>query len=273
MLRRHNHIGHAEQCITTGRINPQLIFFSFNGKVHFRTGRLADPILLRDLDPLHVVHGIQPLNQLIRIFRDLQHPLALHLAHHFCTAPLTDAVHHFLIGKPDFTGSTPVNRHLGFIGKSRLKQLQEDPLRPFIIRRIRRIDLSVPVKRISQRMELAFETGDIILCHDLRMNMVLNRIILRRQAESVPAHRIKDIISLHPSLSGYNVKRRIRSRMSHMKSLSRRIREFYQRIIFRSGIIVRSLKRLLVIPHLLPFCFHLSMVIYLCHSASILIGS
>ncbi len=89
--------------------------------------------------------------------------------------------------------------------------------------------------------------------------------VLCRKPKRIPSHGIENIIALHPSLSRHNVQSRIRSWMSHMQSLSGRIRKFHQRIIFRFGIIIRSLKSLLVIPHLLPFCLHFSVIIYFCH--------
>ena len=87
-------------------------------------------------------------------------------------------------------------------------------------------------------MKLALKARHIVLCHNLRMNMVFDRIILRGKPERIPAHRIEYVIPLHPSLSGHDVKRRIRARMSHMKPLSRRIGELHKRVVFRFRVIL-----------------------------------
>jgi hypothetical protein len=53
--------------------------------------------------------------------------------------------------------------------------------------------------------------------------------------------------------------------MPHMKPLAGRVRKFYQCIVLGSGIIVRGLKGLLIVPDSLPFLFHLVMVVRYCH--------
>ncbi len=106
---------------------------------------------------------------------------------------------------------------------------------------------------------------DVIFRHNPRMNMVFNRVIFRRKAESIPSHRIEHVVSLHSSFSRDNIKRRIGSRMPYMKSLSGWIGKFHKRIVFRFGIIFRGLKCFFVIPDLLPFLFYFSVIVYFRH--------
>ena len=122
MLRRNYHVSNAKQGITSGRINTKLILFSFDGKVHLCAGRFTDPVLLGYFNLLYIVYRIQTLNQLIRIFCNLKHPLALYLTDYLRTTTLTYTIYHFLIGKTNLTGRTPVDRHFRFIGKSCFKQ-------------------------------------------------------------------------------------------------------------------------------------------------------
>ena len=146
-----------------------------------------------------------------------------------------------------------------------MEQFQKNPLSPLIIFRIRRIDFPLPVKRIAQRTQLPFKTFHIVLRHNPRMDMVLNRVILGGQPECIPPHRIEHIIALHPPLPCHDIQCSIRPRMPYMQPLPRRIREFHQCIIFRFGIVVRSRKCMLILPYLLPFLFHLSVIIRFCH--------
>ena len=116
-------------------------------------------------------------------------------------------------------------------------------------------------------MKLALKTRHIIFRHNLRMNVVLDRIVFRGQTESIPAHGIEHIVALHPPLSRHDIKRRIGARMSHMQSLPRGIGKLYQRIIFRFGVILRGLKRFLVVPDFLPLRLHFSVIVHFCHFA------
>ena len=123
MFRRYYHIGNAEQRIRSGGVNAQLLVFSGECKVYFRTLGLTDPVLLGNLDALDIIYGIQSLDQLVCIFSNLQHPLALDLTDDFRTTTLADTVDYFLICQTYLTGGTPVDRHLRFVSQSCLEQL------------------------------------------------------------------------------------------------------------------------------------------------------
>ena len=71
MLRRHHHVGRAKQRIAAGRVDAQLILFVLDGKVHFRSHGFTDPVLLGNLDALHIVHRVKTFDQLVRVLRDL----------------------------------------------------------------------------------------------------------------------------------------------------------------------------------------------------------
>ena len=131
MLRRHNHIGYTEHRIRTRSIDPHLAVRYF--KIHFRAFAAANPVLLLRLDSLDIIQSVQIIDQSLRILGDRKHPLRLHPALNFAAAPLTYAADHFLIGQTNLTGGTPVDGHLLLIGQSVLKELQKDPLGPFIV--------------------------------------------------------------------------------------------------------------------------------------------
>lgn len=98
----------------------------------------------------------------------------------FRTAALAHAANHFFIGQHAFAGSTPVDGHFFFIGQPLLKQLQEDPLSPFIIIGVCGVDLPVPVKRKPQAFQLAFKPIDILLGYNFRMDMVFDGKVFSR---------------------------------------------------------------------------------------------
>ncbi len=233
MLRGNYHIGGAEKRIRPGGVDTELLLLPCEGEIHFRTLGLADPVLLGYFDSFNVVNRVQALEQLIRVFRDLQHPLALYLADHLGTAALADAVHHFLVGQTHLAGGTPVDGHFRLVGQSRLKQFQEDPLGPFVIAGIRGVDLPLPVKGIAQGMELSLEAFHIVFGHDPGVDVIFDGIILRGKTKCVPAHGIEHVVALHPALAGHDVQGGVGPGVSHMKPLSRRVGEFYKCIVLR----------------------------------------
>ena len=95
--------------------------------------------------------------------------------------------------------------------------------------------------------------------------MILYRKIFGRQTEGVPTHRIKDIIALKSLFAADNVYRRIGTGMSHMKSLTRGIRELYKSVKLRKRIIVLCGKGLLFVPYILPLFFNLRVIVIFCH--------
>ena len=123
MLRGHHHIGSAEEGVRPGGVDAQLLLLSGEGEVHLRALRLAYPVLLGHFDPLDVVHRVQTLDELVGVLRNLQHPLALHLAYHLRAAALADAVHHLFVGQSHLTGGAPVDGHLALVGQSCLEEL------------------------------------------------------------------------------------------------------------------------------------------------------
>ena len=145
MLRGNHHISRAEQGIRPGGVHGQLIAQG-GVKIHLCTGRTADPVFLLRLDTVRIIHQIQIIDQALSILGDLQHPLGFHLSHHFAAAALANAVDHLFVGQHAFAGGAPVYGSLFFIRQAVLKQLQKDPLCPFIIAGIRGVDLTAPVK-------------------------------------------------------------------------------------------------------------------------------
>ena len=229
MLRGKDHIRCAEQCIRAGRINHNIVSEG-GAEAHLRTGGAADPVALLDLHALDVVHVLQIVQQSLGIRRDAEHPLALFLAHHGAAAALTYILYNLFVGKDALAGGAPVDRHFCLIGKPMLIKLEENPLRPLEVGRIRRIDLAIPVKAISQRLKLAPKHLDIVCGNNRRVNMVLDGIVFRRQAEGVIAHGEQDVLPLHPVLSGDHVHGRVGAGMADMQSRAGRIREFNQSI-------------------------------------------
>ena len=266
VLRRNNHISGAEQGVRPGGVHGQGVAHR-GAKVHLCTGGTADPILLLHLDPINKVQVVQIIHQPLGIGSDLQHPLALVLADHLAAAALAHAVDHFFVGQHALTRGAPVHGHFLLVSQALFEHLEEDPLGPLVVFRIGGIDLPGPVKAKAQRLELLLKVCNVVLGHNLRVNVVLNGVVLGRQAKGVPAHGVQHIVALQTLFASHNIQRRVRAGMTHMQALAGGVRELHQAVILRQGKILLGCKGVVGIPIVLPLLFDLLKII-LHYSAS-----
>ena len=260
MLGRDDHIGRAEQRVRTGGIDGQGISLG-SLEVHLCAGRAANPVALLHLDALDVIHIVQIVDQALRILGDGQHPLALGLVHNLAAAALAHAVNDLFIRQHALAGRTPVDVHFLLVSQAVLEQLQEDPLGPLVVVRVGGVDLARPVERQAERLELALETRDVLLGHLGRMDVVFDGIVLGRQAERVPAHRIEHIIALHALLARDDIQRGVRARMADVQALAGRVRELDERVKLLLVAAVLGLEAVRLVPDVLPLLFDLFMIV------------
>ena len=97
----------------------------------------------------------------------------------------------------------------------------------------------------------------------------LDRIVFRRKTESVPSHRMYNVVSLLQLITTPYVGNHISSPMSDMKSVSGRIWEHIQTIVFLFLVAVVIKLRIyrILFPVLTPFFFNCLVIIdnFLCH--------
>ena len=231
MLRAENHEGCTIEGVRAGRINLDLLIPAFNREINLRTVALADPVGLHLFDLFRPVKTIQAFQKTVCIFRDLQHPLAQILLGHSSSAALAAAVDNFFICKNRFAGRAPVQRIFLFIGKSMLKQLHKDPLRPLVVSRIRRIYLAVPVIDRGDLLDLLLDVLDIGICGNPGMLSCLDGIVFRRKTECIPSHRMDQVISLHHLIAAPCVGDYIAPPVTNVKSVSGWIRKHVEAVI------------------------------------------
>ena len=219
MLRGDDHVGGAEQGVGTGGVHRDLIVH-VGLERHLGAGGAADPVALLDLHALDEVHVVQIVDEPLGIGGDLQHPLALFLADDLAAAALAHAVDHFLVGQHALAAGTPVHGHGGLVGQTVLEHLQEDPLRPLVIVGVGGVHAAIPVEAVAQHLQLAGEVFDVVLRHHSRMDVVLDGVVLRGQAEGVKADGEQDVVALHPLFAGDDVHGGKGPGMTHMQALS-----------------------------------------------------
>ena len=102
VLGGNDHIGRTEKRVAPRGIDGQRIACR-RREVDLRTGGLPDPVDLLCLDSLYVVKPVKIGDQAVGVFRDFQHPLALHLADHGRVATLAGTVDYLFVCQHNFT--------------------------------------------------------------------------------------------------------------------------------------------------------------------------
>ena len=111
-------------------------------------------------------------------------------------------------------------------------------------------------------MQLLGEVGDIVLRHLSGVNVVLNGVVLSRQAEGVKADGEQHVVAVHPLFPGYYVHGGVGSGMSHMQPVARGIGELNQAVELRlGGIASLAGKGLFVLPLGLPLFLDLGKIV------------
>ena len=261
MLRRNYHICSTVECVGTGGINRKCIACCCL-KINLGTRTSANPVFLLSLYTVGIINKVKVIDKSVGILGDFEHPLRLYFVNNFTSAAFANTVYNLFVCKYAFTGSTPVYIHFFFIGKAVFEELNKNPLSPLVIIRVSCIYLSAPVKGNAERLNLLFKAGNIFLCNDFGMNMVFNCIVFCRKSECVPTDWIKNIVALKSSLTSNRIKRRIRTRMSNVKSLSRRIRKFYKGIEFFFIRVRIGVENTFILPYFLPFLFNCFMIVF-----------
>ena len=249
------HISRAEQRVAARGVDKQLVA-ERRFERHLRARRTSYPVRLSGFYLLEIINAVEVVKQLLRIVCDLQHPLIFYFMNDLAMAALAGAIHYLLIRENDLAVRAPVDVHFFFIRKSGFEQLEENPLCPFEVVGVGGVYLTFPVERQTQHFELISEPIDIALGDFCGVYLVFDSVVLGRQTESVPAHREQYIIALHTALSRDDIHCGIRTRVSNVQTLARRVRELYQSIIFGFCVVVFRVECVVFVPVILPFAFN-----------------
>src|SRR5262249_28724749 len=103
-----------------------------------------------------------------------------------------------LVGDAGFTAWAPVHRHVRLVRESGFEHLYENPLGPFVIFGIGRVDLTRPVVHGADLVELSLEVFYVAFGAGWPMNALLDRIIFGGRAECIPSHGMQNVIALKP---------------------------------------------------------------------------
>ncbi len=243
MLRREHHERYAEDGV--GARGEKADFFTGvpghrEGK--FRAFAAPDPVALHQLDRLRPVDPIEIGEQSIRVVGDLDVPLLeVFLADRIVGVPPAASVDDLFVGEDRAALVAPPLRSGRAVGQAALVEHQEEPLRPLVILRRRRIDLARPVVRASGDCQLALEVGGVTRDGFRRMRSLQDRLVFRGQSERVPSHRVQHVESRHPLVTADDIARNVIVQMTDAEACAGGVGEHLEDVEFRAaGFLARA---------------------------------
>src|SRR4029077_11207527 len=185
-------------------------------EIDLRALASANPVTLEQFNSLGPIQFVQSLEQSLRKSSDTQHPLPHRSSHNRKTANLAVSVYNLLVRQDRAQLRTPVHRDVSNISEANavrigsaiggnrfgpiclriepgVVDLQENPLRPFVIRRVRRVYVPLPIVRKTVPYRVALELRHVFTRGDRRMLPGFDRVLLCWQTERVPAHWVQDV--------------------------------------------------------------------------------
>jgi hypothetical protein len=168
------------------------------------------------------------------------------LRNHCAGAPAA-AVDHLLVGKHGLVDRVPVHHRVAAIGEAFLHQSHEHPLLVHVVGRAAGGEFARPVDRVAHRLQLRAHVLDVGVGPFGRRGLVLDRGVLGRQAERVPAHRLQHVAAVHALEAADHVADGVVAHVPHVQRTGG-IRQHRQAIELRTGIVLPHLVRAARIP-------------------------
>ena len=113
-----------------------------------------------------------------------------------------------------------------------LEHLQEDPLVELVVVGQAGGDLALPGVADAEALQLPLHVGDVVERRCLRVRAGLDRGVLGRQAERVPAERVQHVEAAHPLHARHHVADDVVADVSDVR-VSGRVREHLQAVELR----------------------------------------
>ena len=125
---------------------------------------------------------------------------------------------HLLIGKDGFAARAPVYGGAFLIREALLKELQEQPLVPFIVVRFTRRDFPAPVIGEAKTLQLIAHVRDVVARPHVRRDAFFNRGIFGRKPERIPTHGMQHGIAPHRFEASDDVADRVHPDVPHVNA-------------------------------------------------------
>ena len=122
----------------------------------------------------------------------------------------------------------------------------------------------MPVITKSQGLKLLLHVGDVFISPVCRGDPFAHGRVFRREAKSIPAHGLQDILTEHALESRHDVPYGVISNVAHMKAAAR-IREHREAVVFFKARIFLGAKDPLLLPQALDFGFYVLGLVMFIH--------
>src|SRR5258705_2166528 len=256
MFRREHQECAAIKRVRSRSKNANLLLYILNLKIDLRALASANPVTLEQFDSRWPIEFVESLEQSLRKSSDTQHPLPHWSSHNRKAANLALAIYNFFVGQDCAQLRTPVDRDISDVSEANAVQvrsgiggnrlgpirlrvepgvvdLQEDPLRPFVISQVCRVDLRLPIVGKPDPLQLALELRHVFTGGDRRMLTGFDRVLLRGQTEGVPAHGVQDAEAAQTFIARNDVGGGVAFRMTNVQPGPARVRKHIEHVEFR----------------------------------------
>ena len=230
----------------------------------------ADPVPLARLDRIGPVDGVEVVEQRVGVVGDPEEPLLHHARLDERAAALAGAVaEHLLVREHGLVVRAPLHRRALAVGEPLLEEAEELPLLPAVVARIVGRDLPVPVHPPPHPAHRPADVDDVALGGLARVPALLDRVVLGRQAEGVPAHRVEDAQAVAAPEAHDDVADRVDEQVAEVQRAGR-VRQHLEHVALGAvgcGRVRRvvDVPRARVVPDALPLLLDRLRVVRLAH--------
>ncbi len=270
MLGRQHNRGRAKDRVNPSSKNADFFVRVLNGEFNVSAFAAANPVTLalQDLLGPAVLDLLNVADQFLGVFGNAQEPLLDLFFHHRRAATPADTSRRLFVRQDSLFLRTPVHRRLALVRQAAFQHFEKEPLVPFVIVGPVRGDFSPPVIAHAEALHLAFHVCNILFGPLTRLDAPLDRGLLGRLAETVPADRMQDIESAQPLVPGQGVADGVVAHVAHVQKAGW-IRQHLERVKLGSRIVLTRFKGTRLNPTLLPFRFDVFGKIFLVHDSSV----
>ena len=223
-----------------------------HGEVELGALALADPVALHREDALRPAdEAVTPLEELLRVGRDLEVPALDLLRDHLGVAAPAAPGLDLLVGEHGLTARAPVDARALLVREPALEHLDEDELLPAVVLGIARRDLAVPVVGDPERLHLGLHGRDVLVRPHRRVHAVVDGGVLGGEAEGVPPHRVEHVVPAHPLVAGDRVADGVVPDVPHVDPAGR-VREHLEAVVLRAAGLLAHPEETGLVPDALP---------------------
>ena len=252
VLGRENEERRAVQCVRASREDRDVLVELVYAEEDLRPLRATDPVALTRLDRLRPLDLLEVVEHGLRVVRDAEEPLLHEARLDLGPAALARPVgQHLLVGEHGLVVRTPLHRGALAIREAALEEEQELPLLPPVVRRVVRRERAVPVVRPADAAHRARDVLDVPLRALTRVDALLDRGVLGRQAEGVESLRVQHVHAVAGTEASDDIADRVDQHVPYVQR-ARGIREHFEDVALRPALLVRDVERLRVLPDALP---------------------